>query len=138
MNVDGVSNGIVLDHIRAGYGMEIYNYLKLGQLNCCIAVLQNVPSKKFGRKDIIKIDSVIDLNLDVLGYLDHNITVNYIKDGILSKKCHLELPEKLFNVISCKNPRCISSVEQGITQIFELADRDQGIYRCKYCDVKHP
>lgn len=136
MNIDGVNTGIVLDHIKAGESMKIYNLLNLGDLNCCVAIIQNVESAKYGKKDIIKIDSMIDLDVDILGYVDPNITVNKVIDGKLAKKEHLKLPEKLKNVISCQNPRCITSVEREITQIFYLADVEKGIYRCSYCDVE--
>lgn len=134
MNIDGVNTGIVLDHIKAGESMKIYNLLNLGDLNCCVAIIQNVDSGKYGKKDIIKIDSMIDLDVDILGYVDPNITVNRVIDGKLAKKEHLKLPEKLKNVISCQNPRCITSVEREISQIFYLADSEKGIYRCAYCD----
>ena len=136
MNVDGVRTGIVLDHIKGGKGMEIYNYLGLDKLDCAVAVLQNVSSTKYGKKDIIKIDSDIQLDFDVLGYIDNNITVNVVKDGRLVKKLHMELPETLTDVLKCKNPRCITSVEQEITHIFKLSDRKKRIYRCAYCDAE--
>ena len=122
MNVDGVRNGIVLDHIAAGKSMEIYRLLNLDRLSCSVAVLQNVPSKKYGTKDIIKIDEMIDVNLDIIGYIDPNITVNIVRNNELVSKKHLSLPEKLDNVIFCKNPRCITSVEQEIVHSFRLAD----------------
>ncbi|MBQ1352403.1 MAG: aspartate carbamoyltransferase regulatory subunit [Firmicutes bacterium] len=137
MNVDGVNNGIVLDHIHAGKSMEIYRILRLDKLTCSVAVIQNVSSEKYGKKDIIKIDENIDINLDVLGYIDPNITVNRVIDGKLSKKEHLELPEVVTDIIKCKNPRCITSVEQEIVHKFRLADREKRIYRCIYCDAEH-
>ena len=137
MNIDGVNTGIVLDHIKAGKSMEIYNYLRLDKLDCSVAVVQNVRSSKYGKKDIIKIDDEIDLDFEMLGYIDSNITINRVKDGKLQKKEHLELPETLTDVIKCKNPRCITSTEQEITHIFKLADREKKIYRCAYCDVEH-
>ncbi len=137
MNVDGVTTGIVLDHIKAGKSMEIYRYLRLDKLDCTVAVLQNVISSKYGRKDIIKIDDEIELDFEMLGYIDSNITINRVKDGVLQKKQHLELPETLTDVIKCKNPRCITSVEQEINHVFKLADREKKIYRCAYCDVEH-
>lgn len=137
MNVDGVRTGIVLDHIKAGKSMEIYNYLGLDKLDCAVALLQNVHSTKYGKKDIIKIDSDMELDFDVLGYIDSNITVNRVKDGKLLKKYHMELPETLTDVIKCKNPRCITSVEQEITHIFKLADKEKRTYRCIYCDAEH-
>ncbi|MBQ2679127.1 MAG: aspartate carbamoyltransferase regulatory subunit [Firmicutes bacterium] len=136
MNVDGVKTGIVLDHIKAGKSREIYNYLGLDKLDCAIAMLQNVSSTKYGKKDIIKIDSDIALDFDVLGYIDSNITVNLVKDGKLVEKLHMELPETLTDVLKCKNPRCITSVEQEITHIFKLSDRKKRIYRCAYCDAE--
>lgn len=137
MNIDGVTTGIVLDHIKAGKAMEIYKYLQLGKLNCSVAVLQNVASSKYGKKDIIKIDQIIELNYDMLGYVDSNITVNIVKDGELVKRNHLDLPDTLTDIIQCKNPRCITSVEQEIPHRFKLADRKKKSYRCVYCDVEH-
>ncbi|MCI8647595.1 MAG: aspartate carbamoyltransferase regulatory subunit [Firmicutes bacterium] len=137
MNIDGVTTGIVLDHIKAGKSMQIYNYLRLDKLDCSVAVVQNVASSKYGKKDIIKIDDEIELDFEMLGYIDSNITVNRVKDGQLLKKEHLELPETLTDVIKCKNPRCITSIEQEITHVFKLADREKKIYRCAYCDVEH-
>ncbi len=137
MNVDGVNNGIVLDHIHAGKSMEIYRILRLDKLTCSVAVIQNVASEKYGKKDIIKIDENIDINLDVLGYIDPNITVNRVIDGKLSEKEHLELPEVVTDIIKRKNPRCITSVEQEIVHKFRLADREKRIYRCIYCDAEH-
>ena len=125
MNIDGVNTGIVLDHIKAGKSMEIYNYLRLDKLDCSVAVVQNVRSSKYGKKDIIKIDDEIELDFEMLGYIDSNITINRVKDGKLQKKEHLELPETLTDVIKCKNPRCITSTEQEITHIFKLADREK-------------
>ena len=137
MNIDGVTTGIVLDHIKAGKSMQIYNYLGLDKLDCSVAVVQNVRSSKYGKKDIIKIDDEIELDFEMLGYIDSNITINRVKDGVLTKKEHLELPETLTNVIKCKNPRCITSVEQEITHMLKLADKEKKIYRCAYCDVEH-
>lgn len=134
MTIDQIENGIVLDHIKAGNAMTIYNYLHLGELDCTIAIIKNVKSKKMGRKDIIKIDSPIDVNLDVLGYFDENITVNIIKDGKRIDKKHLSTPERLVNVVKCKNPRCITSTEQEQDQIFRLTDPEKRVYRCIYCD----
>ena len=136
MNIDSIKNGIVIDHIEAGKSMELYHFLNLENMDCSVALIKNVVSKKMGRKDIIKIDDDINIDLDVLGYIDPNSTVNIIKDGKLVKKCHLELPEKLTNVIKCKNPRCITSVEQEISHIFKLTDRERRIYRCIYCESK--
>ncbi|MCB6992225.1 aspartate carbamoyltransferase regulatory subunit [bacterium 210820-DFI.6.37] len=137
MNIDGVTTGIVLDHIKAGKSMQIYNYLGLDKLDCSVAVVQNVRSSKYGKKDIIKIDDEIELDFEMLGYIDSNITVNRVRDGKLLKKEHLELPETITDVIKCKNPRCITSIEQEITHVFKLADREKKIYRCAYCDVEH-
>jgi len=137
MNIDGVTTGIVLDHIKAGKAMQIYNYLHLDKLNCSVAVLQNVKSSKYGKKDIIKIDALIELDYEMLGYIDSNITVNHVKDSQLLKKEHLDLPETLTDVIQCKNPRCITSVEQEIEHVFKLVDKEKKTYRCAYCDVEH-
>jgi aspartate carbamoyltransferase regulatory subunit len=137
MNIDGVNNGIVIDHIEAGKGIKIYEQLQLNKLDCSVAIIQNVASEKYGKKDIIKVDQDIPLDFDVLGYMDPHITVNHVKDGKLASKVHLELPETLTNVIRCKNPRCITSVEQEIKHIFKLVDREKRIYRCAYCDVEH-
>ncbi len=137
MNVDGVKNGIVLDHIAAGKSMEIYRLLNLERMSCSVAVLQNVPSRKYGTKDMIKIDEMIDVNLDIIGYIDPNITVNIVKNNELVSKQHLSLPEKLDNVIFCRNPRCITSTEQEIMHSFRLTDPEKRIYRCVYCDAEH-
>ena len=136
MNIDAIKNGIVIDHIEAGKSMQLYKVLNLDSLDCSVAIIKNVNSKKMGKKDIIKIDEEIDVNLDVLGYIDPNITVNVIKDGVRVKKFNLELPERVTNVIRCKNPRCITSVERGIDQVFKLTDRENRIYRCIYCESK--
>ncbi|MBE7039604.1 MAG: aspartate carbamoyltransferase regulatory subunit [Ruminococcaceae bacterium] len=134
MNIDSIKCGFVLDHIKAGKSMEIYKYLELDKLDCCVAIIKNVKSNKMGKKDIIKIDDEIDLNLNVLGYIDPDITVNKIKDGVIVEKCHLELPEKIANIITCKNPRCITSTEQEIEHVFKLTDKKNGVYRCVYCE----
>ena len=136
LKVDSIERGIVLDHIQAGKAMRVYQYLNLDQLDCSVAIIKNVKSNKLGKKDIIKINDTIDINLDVLGYIDPNITVNIIEDGKTVEKKRLELPEKIVNVITCKNPRCITSVEQGIPQVFKLTDRANGVYRCAYCETK--
>ncbi len=135
MNIDSINNGIVIDHIQAGKSMEIYKYLGLENLDCSVAIIKNVKSKKTGKKDIIKIDNDMDINMDILGYIDTNITVNIIKDGKIIKKTHMELPEKLVNIIECKNPRCITTVEE-VNQVFELKDKENKIYRCKYCEAQ--
>ena len=137
MNIDGVRTGIVLDHIKAGKSMEIYHLLKLDKLNCCVAVIQNAESTKYKKKDIIKVDEDIPLDFDILGYLDSNITVNIVREGKLEKKVHLSLPETLTGVIKCKNPRCITSVEQEIVHKFKLSDKIKKSYRCIYCDEEH-
>ncbi len=136
MNIDSINNGIVIDHIEAGKSMEIYKYLGLENLDCSVAIIKNVKSKKSGKKDIIKIDNDMDINMDILGYIDTNITVNVIKDGKIIKKAHMELPEKLVNIVKCENPRCITTEEKDIDQIFELKDRENKIYRCKYCEAQ--
>ena len=136
MNIDSIQNGYVLDHIKAGACMDIYKYLKLDQLDCSVAIIKNAKSSKMGKKDIIKIDSPIDLDLDVLGYIDPNITVDVIRDGLLVEKKHLALPEKLVNVIHCKNPRCITTDEKQLDAIFLLSDRASRTYRCAYCDAE--
>ena len=136
MNIDSIKRGIVLDHIKAGRSMDIYKYLHLEELECSVAIIKNVKSDAMGRKDIIKIDDVIDIDMNVLGYIDPGITINVIEDGVIVEKKHIELPEKLVNVIRCKNPRCISSTEQELDQVFELKDREKGIYRCLYCEAK--
>lgn len=136
MKIDSIKNGYVLDHIKAGNSMRIYNYLNLEQLECSVAILKNVKSSKMGRKDIMKIDSLIDLDFDVLGYIDPGIIINIIEnDGIVAKRA-LQLPERLTNVIRCKNPRCITSTEQELDHVFKLTDRENRIYRCIYCEAK--
>ena len=137
MNIDGVNTGIVLDHIKAGKSMQIYELLGLDKINNCVAIIQNADSAKYGKKDIIKIDRIIDLDFDVLGYIDSNITVNIVKDGKLERKHHMELPQTLKNVVKCKNPRCITSVEQEIVHICKLVDRENKVYRCIYCDAEY-
>jgi len=136
MTIDSINDGIVLDHIEAGKSMEIYKVLELSKLDCAVAIIKNAVSKKVGHKDIIKIDSLIDINLDVLGYIDPGITVNIVKDGVIVEKRHLSLPEQVTGVITCKNPRCITSVEQELPHVFRLTDRDKGVYRCIYCEAK--
>ena len=136
MNIDSITNGYVIDHIEAGKSMQIYEYLNLGDLDCSVAIIRNVKSKRTGKKDIIKIDEFIDINMDVLGYLAPDITVNVIKDGEIIEKKHMELPEELKNIIKCENPRCITSIEQDLDNIFKLTDRENRVYRCKYCESK--
>ena len=135
MNIDSIKEGIVIDHIQAKRGLDIYNALKLGELDCSVAIITNAKSQKMGRKDIIKIDKNIDLYLNILGYIDPNITINKIKDDARVEKYHVELPKEIVNIIKCKNPRCITSVEQELDQIFVLADKDKKKYRCKYCET---
>lgn len=135
MTIDSIKNGIVLDHIEAGKSMEIYSILNLSRLDCQVAIIKNAASRKAGHKDIIKIDALIDINLDVLGYIDPGITVNIVKDGQIAEKRHLSLPEEVHDVLKCKNPRCITSVEQELPHIFRLTDRAHGIYRCVYCEA---
>ena len=134
MIIGQIKEGIVLDHITAGKSMDIYNVLKLGKLDCNVAMIQNASSKKMGKKDIIKIGTLMDINLDVLGYLDPGITVNIIRDGKVDKRYHLWLPERVVGVIKCKNPRCITSVEVNAVHEFRLADKEKKIYRCIYCE----
>ena len=136
MVIDSIMNGIVIDHIQAGKSMQIYDALHLDELTCSVAIIKNAQSKKRGRKDVIKIDSLIDINLDVLGYIDPDLTVNYIQDGKLREKRRLELPERVVDVIRCKNPRCIVTTEQELPHIFKLTDRANRIYRCVYCESK--
>ena len=136
MKIDSIMNGVVLDHIQAGKSMEIYKYLHLDKLDCSVAIIKNVRSNRMGRKDIIKIDSPMELDLDVLGYIDPNITVNIIHDGKLVEKKHLELPKKLLNVIRCKNPRCITVAEPQLDAIFLLSDAEKHSYRCAYCEAE--
>ena len=137
MKIDAIHRGIVLDHIKAGRAMDIYRYLHLDELQCPVAIIKNARSEAMGLKDIIKIDDEIDIDLDVVGFVDPGTTVNIIKDGVVVEKKRLELPERLVNVIRCKNPRCITSIEQGLDQIFVLADEEREVYRCKYCEEKY-
>ena len=137
MEINAIKNGVVLDHIQAGKSMEIYHYLNLSELDCPVAMIQNVDSKKMGKKDILKIDTDnIDISFDVLGYIDSGITVNIIKDCKRVEKIKLELPEKIEDVIKCKNPRCITSTEQSLIHKFKLVDKKNKVYRCIYCETK--
>ncbi len=136
MNIDSIKNGIVIDHITAGKGMEIYKLLGLDSLDCSVALIKNVSSRKMGKKDIIKIDSDFDVDTDILGFVDPDVTVNIIKDGKTAEKKTIGLPERLTNVLTCKNPRCISATEQELPQIFKLTDRERRVYRCLYCETK--
>ncbi len=136
MNIDSINNGVVIDHITAGRGMRLYKLLQLDELDCSVALIKNVSSKKLGKKDIIKIDADIDVNFDVIGYVDPNATVNIIKNGMLVNKQTIKIPQELKNVIKCKNPRCITSVEQELDHIFKLTDKENNIYRCIYCETQ--
>ena len=138
LNVGAIKEGFVLDHIKAGMSLSIYHDLKLDELDCCVAIIKNAKSNKMGRKDIIKIEGSLDLlDLDALGYIDHKITVNIIKDGVISEKKILRLPKRITNVIHCKNPRCITSIEQELPHVFDLTDEENKVYRCIYCETKH-
>ena len=138
LNVGAIKEGFVLDHIKAGMSLSIYHDLKLDELDCCVAIIKNAKSSKMGRKDIIKIEGSLDLlDLDALGYIDHKITVNIIKDGVISEKKILRLPKRITNVIHCKNPRCITSIEQELPHVFDLTDEENKVYRCIYCETKH-
>ena len=137
LNVGQLNEGVVLDHIKAGKAMEIYHHLGLGKMDNVVAIIKNVPSKKMGKKDIIKIETSLDnVDLDILGFIDDKITVNIIKDGSICEKKVLTLPKRLTNVLHCKNPRCITSIEQELPHKFKLVDRENKIYRCVYCEAK--
>ena len=136
MNIDAVKNGIVLDHIPAGKSMEIYTMLELEKLDCQVAIIRNASSGKMGKKDILKIDTEMDLDFAVLGYIAPGTTVNIIRNGQRVEKRYLDLPEEVRGVIHCKNPRCITSVEQELEQVFRLTDRENRVYRCLYCESK--
>ena len=137
LNISGIHEGFVLDHIQAGMSMRIYHDLKLDRLDCTVAIIRSAKSNKMGKKDIIKVECPIDaLDLDILGFIDHRITVNVIKDDKIVEKKALHLPKEVHNVIACKNPRCITSVEQELEQIFVLTDPEKKVYRCKYCETK--
>jgi len=136
MNIDSIQNGFVIDHITAGKGMEIYRLLDLGKLDCTVALIKNATSVKMGRKDIIKIDTQFDLDTDILGYVDPEATVCVIRDGVLVEKKKLNPPDELEGVLKCRNPRCITSTEQELKQIFKLTDKAKRIYRCIYCETK--
>ena len=138
LNIGGLHEGFVLDHIEAGKSMEIYKYLGLDKFDCTVAIIKNAKSNKMGVKDIIKVECPIEnLDLDILGFIDHNITVNIIKDEKIVEKRILKLPKQITNVIKCKNPRCITSIEQGLDQVFILSDPEKEVYRCKYCEEKY-
>ena len=136
MNIDSIKNGIVIDHITAGKGMELYSLLSLESLDCPIVIAKNALSRKMGKKDIIKISTLMDIDLDILGYLDPGITVNIIRDGEVAERRHVALPQRVVNVIKCKNPRCITSVEREIVHEFKLTDPAKKVYRCIYCEQK--
>ena len=136
MHIDSIKNGIVIDHITAGRGMELYHLLGLDKLDCSIAIIKNVHSNKMGKKDIIKIDSDISLDMKVLGYVDPGVTVDIIKDGVLVDKKQISLPHEIKNVIFCKNPRCITSTEQELPHVFKLTDEKHRVFRCIYCETK--
>ena len=136
MIIGQIKDGIVLDHITAGNGMNIYNVLNLGKLDCTVALIKNADSPKMGKKDIIKIGTLLDLDLDVLGYLDPGVTVNIIRDSVVAERRHVALPQRVVDVIKCKNPRCITSVEREIVHEFKLTDPAKKIYRCIYCEQK--
>lgn len=136
MNIDSIQNGIVIDHITAGKGMKLYELLSLDGLDCSVAIIKNVNSKKMGKKDIIKIDADIPVNIDVIGYIDPDATVNIIKNGVLAEKMNIQMPAMLTNVIKCKNPRCITTTEQELDHVFKLTDKENKVYRCVYCETK--
>ena len=136
MRIDSIRNGIVIDHITAGKAMELYRMLRLEELDCPVAVIKNAVSRKQGKKDIIKIDSSIDIDLDVIGFVSPNATVCIIRDGVVREKRHLALPKRLTGILHCKNPRCITTTEQGIKQVFVLSETDHASYRCLYCDAR--
>ena len=138
MNIDSIKNGIVIDHIAAGEGMRIYNFLNLGQLDCSVALIKNAASGKQGKKDIIKIDTLLDIDMNALGFIDPSITINVIRNGERVEKYHPELPERMTNIVKCKNPRCITSTEQELPHVFVLVDREKDEYRCLYCESKAP
>ena len=138
LNVSGISEGFVLDHIQAGKSMDIYHYLRLDKLDCCVAIIKNAKSNKMGKKDIMKIECPIDvIDLDILGFIDHNITINIIQDEKIVEKKRWKLPKEITNVIKCKNPRCITSIEQELDHVFVLTDPENEVYRCKYCEEKY-
>ncbi|GAA0796007.1 aspartate carbamoyltransferase regulatory subunit [Clostridium sp. AF19-22AC] len=138
LNVGRISEGFVLDHIEAGKSMEIYKYLHLDKLDCCVAIIKNAKSSKMGKKDIMKIECPIDfMDLDILGFIDHKITVNIVQNEEIVEKKRLTLPKEIRNVLRCRNPRCITSIEQGLEHVFVLTDEENQIYRCKYCEEKY-
>lgn len=136
MIIGTIVDGVVIDHIPAGRGLEIYQYLHLDEMECEVALIKNAHSNKLGKKDILKINEVIDLNFELLGYIDPRITVNIIRNGVRVEKMHPQLPEKVTGIIKCKNPRCITSTEQDLPHVFQLTDREHGVYRCIYCESR--
>ena len=136
MNIDSIKNGIVLDHIKAGQAMELYRFLNLEELDCPVAIIKNANSRRMGRKDIIKIDGAPGVDLDALGYINPDITINIIENGERVRKYHPALPEKIVGIVKCKNPRCITATEQELPQVFQLTDRENRVYRCLYCEVQ--
>ena len=136
MNIDSIKNGYVIDHIKAGRAMKIYELLDLNSLDCQVAVITNAKSQKSGKKDIIKIDRNIPINIEALGFIDHGVTVNIVKEDKIVEKRKLELPEKIVNLAKCNNPRCITSIEKDLDQIFILTDKENEVYRCKYCEMR--
>lgn len=137
LNIDSVQKGLVIDHIQAGKAMEIYQYLNLDKMDCSVAIIKNAKSNKMGKKDIIKVENNINMDLKVLGFIDPNITINVIDNGEIIKKINLELPEEIENIAKCKNPRCITSIEQEIVHKFKITDKEKKIYRCIYCDTAY-
>jgi aspartate carbamoyltransferase regulatory subunit len=137
LNIDSVEKGLVIDHIQAGKAMEIYHYLNLDKMDCSVAIIKNAKSKKLGKKDIIKVENNINMDLKVLGFIDPNITINVIDKSVIIDKINLQLPQEIENVVKCKNPRCITSVEQEVTHKFKLTDKEKKIYRCVYCDTAY-
>ena len=135
MNIDSIKNGIVIDHIQAKKGMEIYEALNLKDLDCSVAIITNAKSDKMERKDIIKIDKDIEINMDMIGFIEPNATINIVKNDKLVDKYNVKLPEKIVNLAKCQNPRCITSVEKDLDQIFILTDKENQVYRCKYCEM---
>lgn len=135
MNIDSIKNGIVIDHIQAKKGMEIYDALNLKDLDCSVAIITNAKSKKMGRKDIIKIDKEIEIDINIIAFIDPNVTINIVKDDKLVDKYGVELPEKIVNLAKCQNPRCITSVENDLEQVFVLTDKENQVYRCRYCEM---
>ncbi len=135
LNIGGLNQGIVIDHIKVGGAMKIYTYLNLENLDCSVAIIKNAKSNKMGRKDIIKIEGTLNgIDLDILGALDHRITINIIENGEITEKKNPRLPENVDNILKCKNPRCITSIENGIPHSFKMTDKENGIYRCIYCE----